>query len=231
MAARTLEPWCIDEVERFVRGFEAFAARSGQRIVELRASGRGVDVCVNATFEKVEIPQPAPPAPPARESALLAGLTDMEYAVLKENEARANARHYSAMRELDRADETDRHGPDGRDARRRDGRWPRAAASTTSTYVENLDARDRNLPPAPSASDEDYAAAVHAADDACALASEPEVAQKKAACERAEAKAGEDRTLRKLQVFGFDYRWLEICGAFAGVILFVRLFVLPRIFL
>tara|TARA_B100000482_G_C12609927_1_gene298595 strand:- start:111 stop:230 length:120 start_codon:yes stop_codon:yes gene_type:complete len=30
-----------DEVEGFVRGFEAFAERSGQRIVELRASGRG----------------------------------------------------------------------------------------------------------------------------------------------------------------------------------------------
>ena len=44
-----------DEVERFVRGFEAFAARSGQRIVELRASGRGADVCVTATFEKVEM--------------------------------------------------------------------------------------------------------------------------------------------------------------------------------
>ena len=227
MADKALEPWCIDEVERFVRGFEAFAARSGQRIVELRASGRGADVCVNATFEKVEIPQPAPPA---RESALLAGLTDLQYAVLKENEASANARHYSAMCELDRADELDRHGPDGRDARRRDGRWPRAAASTTSTYVENIDARDRNLPPVPSASDEDYAAAVHAADDARALASELEVAQKQAACERAEAKAGEDCTLRKLQAFvcdDFDDRQLSLAGGLTGVVLFV----LFRIFL
>ncbi|KAH8065171.1 hypothetical protein JL722_2078 [Aureococcus anophagefferens] len=77
---------------------------------------------------------------------------------------------------------------------------------------------------------EDYAAAVHAADDARALASEPEVAQKKAACERAEAKAGEDCTLRKLQAFlcdDYDDRQLSLAGGLTAVVLFV----LFRIFL
>ena len=41
-----------DEVERFVRGFEAFAERSGQRIVELQASGSGADVHVTAKFDQ-----------------------------------------------------------------------------------------------------------------------------------------------------------------------------------
>lgn len=44
-----------DEVERLVRGFEAYAERSGQRIVELRVSGCGADVHVTAKFEKEEM--------------------------------------------------------------------------------------------------------------------------------------------------------------------------------
>ena len=51
-----------DEVERFVRGFEAFAARSGQRIVELRASGRGADVSKTVRAAS----RTAPPSPPSR---------------------------------------------------------------------------------------------------------------------------------------------------------------------
>ena len=41
-------------MEHVVRGFEAFAERSGQRIVELQASGSGADVHVRAKFEKAE---------------------------------------------------------------------------------------------------------------------------------------------------------------------------------
>jgi hypothetical protein len=41
-------------MEHVVRSFEAFAERSGQRIVELQASGSGADVHVTAKFEKAE---------------------------------------------------------------------------------------------------------------------------------------------------------------------------------
>ena len=80
-------------------------------------------------------------------------------------------------------------------------------------------------------SDEDYAAAVDAADDARALASEPEVAQKKAACERAEAKAGGDCTLRKLQAFLFDDRPLSLAGGLLMIMIVIFPYVLFRIFL
>ena len=39
-------------MEHVVRGFEAFAERSGQRIVELQASGSGADVHVTAKFDQ-----------------------------------------------------------------------------------------------------------------------------------------------------------------------------------